>query len=170
MVNQIFLLIGQYAVRFVYSALLKFTIIMTLLPIVLVITNFFDARFPAWFTWLLVISGDGSPTAGIDEFVKATFLIVFVFWIIEEILRYIMAKYFHKRILANYGYRLKIWFLMVSLIHLIGLLAAPFTSMAAGSSVGIIYLMLVISYIMAIVPLGFCWLLEINQQVLNDIQ
>ena len=168
--NQIFEEVGQYAYRFVYSALLKFTVVMMILPIVLVITNFFDARFPAWFTWLLVLVGGGKPTAGIEEFVQVIFLIVFVCWVIEEIWRYVMVKYFHKQILSNYGYQLKRWFWAVSLIYLIGLLSAPFTNMAAGSSVEIIYLTLVIFYIAAIIPLGFCWLLEFNQQILNNRQ
>ncbi|MBU1092327.1 hypothetical protein KJ836_01465 [Patescibacteria group bacterium] len=162
--RQISSLLIRYVVDFVYSALLKFTVMMMLLPIFLIITTFFDARFPDWFVWLFIRLNGSNPTFSIDEFVKVILLIVFVFWLIEKIILYILAKYFHKKISVTYGYQLKTWFLAVSVVYLIGLLSIFFANIAEGSSVGMMYLVVIIFYIIAIIPLGICRFLERIQQ------
>lgn len=167
MIRQVLLLLIQYLVSFVYSALLKFTGVMMLLPIVLVLTTFFDARFPDWFVWLFIRVNGGNPTFSLDEFVRVILLIMFVFWIIEKIILYILAKYFHKKISVTYGYQLKKWFLVVSAVYLIGLLSILFANIAEGSSAGTLYLVVIIFYIIAIVPLGFCRLIDDKLQIIK---
>ncbi|MBU1092254.1 hypothetical protein KJ836_01090 [Patescibacteria group bacterium] len=160
MAKAIILAIAQYAQRFFYASLLKISIIMSLLPVAFISTEWFGGRLPMWFSYLLMWFSKGKEYAGVEEVVSAVFLVVFVLWVFEEVIRYIAHKYFHKTYLGNSGYNLKVWFWVVTGIYIVGSFAAPDIGAAA-------FWILLIGYIAAIVPLGICWFMDFTSKYIK---
>lgn len=158
--KQVLLFVVQSLVNFAYSIFLKFTAMMTLLPIFLILTTFFDARLPDGLVWLFIKLSGGHPTFSIDEFVRVIFLIVFVFWIIEQIILYILTRYFHKKISRSYNYQLRTWFVAVSVVYLVGLFSILFANLAEGTNIGAMSLVVIMFYIIAVIPIGLCKLID----------
>lgn len=134
---------------------------MSLLPVAFMLTEWFGGRVPTWFSYLLMWFSRGKDYAGIDEVVSAVFLIVFILWVIEEVIRYIASKYFHKTYLSGSRYNLKAWFWVVTAIYVVGSFAAP--------DIGAVVIwLLLIGYVAAIVPLGICWFMDLTAKFVKN--